>query len=181
MTQTYDPTIPAPPITPAPPPVVSLTDRVLIASELGKTIEEARTIIGSLRQFTRLIFNTAQGDTDWTVGSAIPGKDDLLIFAAFNADFVSEDTDGLDRATGDCRFYVIPANGVTDPLAPVFCCFVLNRSFPAVVGEQMTLETFVREVGREWYNLAVVQGVVEEEVRLTREEWEELEAAEEED
>ena len=63
---------------------------------------------------------------------------------------------------GDCRFYVIPADGITDPLAPVFACYTLNRSFPTTVAEKMTLETFVREVGREWYNLAIVQGVVEE-------------------
>lgn len=156
-----DPTIlpPSPIQPPQPQAQVSIADRVVIASELGATIEEARKIISSLRTFNRLIF----GDVAWEVGSAIPGNPALTIFAAFNCDFVSNDTDGLDRLAGDCRFYVIPTDGITDPLAPVFVCFTLNRSFPAVAGEQMTLETFVREVGREWYNLAVVQGVVEEE------------------
>jgi hypothetical protein len=161
MTQpNYEQTIPAP--APTAPPVtqpMSITDRILIASELGNTVEEARTIIGQLRQFARLIY----GEGSWEVGSAIPSNPGLTILAAFNCDFVSTDTDGLDRIAGDCRFYAIPTAGLMDPLAPVFCCFTLNRSFPAAGGEQMTLETFVREVGREWRNLAIVQGVVEEE------------------
>jgi hypothetical protein len=147
---------PQAPVTPPQP--VSLTDRILIASELGATVEEARTIVGQLRRFERLIF----GEVAWEVGAPIPGQPKLTIFAAFNVDFVSNDTDGLDRLEGDCRFYCIPTDGLTDPLEKVFNCFTLNRSFPAVAGEQMTLETFVREVGHEWYNLAVVQGVVEE-------------------
>ena len=145
-------------VQPAPPAPMSLTDRILIASDLGTTVEEARTIVNSLRGFFKIMF----GDAAWEVGEKIPGNDRLAILAAFNSDFLSNDTDGLDRVPGDCRFYVIPADGITDPLAPVFACYTLNRSFPTTVAEKMTLETFVREVGREWYNLAIVQGVVEE-------------------
>jgi hypothetical protein len=162
MTQPTQDYAPVAQTTPAPPPVtqpMSITDRILIASELGNTVEEARTIVNSLRQFARLIY----GEGEWKVGAIIPNNPALTIMAAFNCDFVSTDTDGLDRIPGDCRFYAIPTDGLTDPLAPVFCCFTLNRSFPAAGGEQMTLETFVREVGREWRNLAIVQGVVEEE------------------
>ena len=169
MTQpAYDPTqltqpaatIPAPQPAPQPPQPVSLTDRILIASELGDTVEEARQIINSLRSFLKITFG--DGAT-WEVGEPIPGNPALAVLAAFNSDFLSNDTDGLDRMPGDCRFYVIPTAGITDPLAPVFACYVINRGLPTTIAEKMTLETFVREVGREWYNLAIVQGVVEEE------------------
>ena len=159
--QTFDPTTTAvqASVAPVPPAPMSLTDRILLASDLGGTVEEARQIVNSLRGFYKIMF----GDASWEVGEPIPGNPSLAILAAFNADFISNDTDGLDRVAGDCRFYVIPTAGITDPLAPVFACYTLNRSFPTTIAEKMTLETFVREVGREWYNLAVVQGVVEEE------------------
>jgi hypothetical protein len=142
----------------SPAQAMSLTDRILIASDLGATVEEAKEIINSLRGLYKIMF----GDAAWEVGEPIPGNPALAILAAFNSDFLSNDTDGLDRVAGDCRFYVIPTAGITDPLAPVFACYTLNRGFPTTIAEKMTLETFVREVGREWYNLAIVQGIIEE-------------------
>jgi hypothetical protein len=174
MTQPSD-TIPTPAASPtafpmptvAPTPALTLTDHVLIASELGATLDEARQIVGSLRAFYKMSFPSGEGQQTvaWEVGLPIPGNPGLEIFAAFNVDFLSADTDGLPYVAGDCRFYVIPAAsaGPIDPRSPSFVCYTVSRSSPTLVSEKMDLQTFIREVGREWYNLAVVQGVVEEE------------------
>jgi hypothetical protein len=144
----------------APPQPVSLTDRVLVASDLGDTVEEARKLILSLRTFAKFLFSDG---SVWEVGQAVPNSGDTLaVFAAFNCDLVSEDTADRDRLPGDVRFYTIPVAGISDPLEPSLFCYTMNRGSPVTAVERMTLETFVREVGREWYNLAVVQGVVEE-------------------
>lgn len=152
-------TQPAPAVAPAPPAPVSLTDRVLIASELGATVEEARKIVSNLRSLAKYLF--ADGAV-WEVGASLPGSNGLAVFAAFNVDLLSNDMDGLDRVPGDARFYVIPEAGITDPLAPDLLCYTVNRGSPVTSVERLTLGAFVREVGREWYNLAVVQGIVEE-------------------
>jgi hypothetical protein len=155
---TSAPSVPVP--APAPEPV-TLTDRVLIASDLGDTVAEARTLILSLRTFSKYLFPDG---SVWEVGQPVPGTDNALaVFAAFNCDLVSEDTGDRDRLPGDVRFYTIPTNGIIgDPLEPSLFCYTTNRNSPVTAVERMTLATFVREVGREWYNLAVVQGVVEE-------------------
>jgi hypothetical protein len=150
----------APTQAPAAVPTISLDDKALIASELGDSLEEARVIRSQLRQFYKFSF----GDGAWEVGVPIPKNEGLTVFAAFNTEFLSADTDGLSHVPGDCRFYVIPTDGkLPDPLAQVFVCYTVNRSTPNLVAEQMTLETFIREVGREWWNLALVQRMVEEE------------------
>lgn len=153
--------VPVPTQAPAAPiPAISIGDRVLEASDLGATIAEAKVIQGQLRRFYKFNF----GDKAWEVGQPIPGNEELTIFAAFNTDFLSKDTDGLSYVAGDCRFYVIPTDGkLPDPLAEIFLCYTVNRSSPTLVAEKMSLETFIREVGTEWFNLAVVQNIIEEE------------------
>ena len=152
------PQMPQTPIQEAPRQVDLLT-RILEASGLGDTDAERLTELSKLRMFQKRQFDDQNA---WEVGAPIPGNPGLLLVFGFENGFVAGDTDGYDHLPGDFRFYARPAGVVADPLSPEFLCFTLNRSSHGHSVERMTLETFVRELGKELWNLAVIQGLAEE-------------------
>lgn len=154
--QNVTPTIVAQPQPAA--PVVSLMDRIILASDVADTLEESRKIITDLPHVNKMVF----GEIAWEIGKPLPSNPAMTLYVAFKDGFRSMDTEEWDYVAGDVRFYAIPTNGVTDPLASVFARYFLNRMAPTTTVETLTLEGFVREVGTEFYNLAVVKGVIAE-------------------
>ena len=133
----------------------------LTAEELGRRIlKESGLTVAELLSLPHEDKYDVAGNA-WEHGHHPPGNDKLIIVAIFVGD--QHETQN-DHVAGDVRAYTMPVDARNDdsPDKHHYRRYTLNRSSPTLRSTRMSLATFIDEISAEWYDLAVLRGVVEE-------------------
>lgn len=136
---------------------------VLTVEELGRRVLKASGLEAAELLQLPIIDKYEIGADAWLVGESPPGNESLVIIAMFAGNQHEQDYE--DHVHGDVRAYVMPRDARADdgPEKKVYRRYVINRALPAMVTMRMSLESFVDEIGSEWWDLGVRKGLVEEE------------------